>query len=454
MSRKLIAFVLVGVLCVGAGIGIWLAVRVPRDMQLRFLNWGQFIDESLIDDFETWYRQQPGIHRRFRVDIAYYTSNDGLYNMITTGGRQVDLIVPSDYMLERLIRENRVQPLDMSLLPSITRSVEGGGYEFDPEIIDPAITGPVTGSTFRRYGDPANVVYGIPYMYGTMGILYDTRVVDIELLERYGWALLWANDPEITPSLTPAQRTQIGQVSMKDIGRENHAVAQFARLRADLLEVEGQERLDMINERVFTVTNQADIDVARDFLLRQPANTRYEPTGDDRMSDIFEGNATQAIGSEWSVNAVWAMKVGEESRFFEYFIPEEGTNLWINTMAIPRNANSASVAHAHAFINFINNRNHQGRDIPAQNMQAIGGTSPIISSQLAVFEYFYNESTMFDARPEQRESLLEAWFPGVRMGNDGPVTNTAITGRSGTMRSFSTELDDAISAMMLDISTR
>ena len=111
-------------------------------------NWGEYIDESIFDDFEA----ETGI----TVNYNTFSSNEMLYSSIKSGGSSYDVIIPSDYMVARMISEDLLLELDFSQIPNMSN--------MDPQYIN------------REY-DPQQK-YSVPYMWGTTGIIYNTTMVD------------------------------------------------------------------------------------------------------------------------------------------------------------------------------------------------------------------------------------------------------------------------------------
>ena len=138
---------------------------------LNIYNWGEFIADGtdgtrdIISEFEDWYEEEYGV----KVDVNYstFSSNEDMYNKISTGAVSYDIIVPSDYMIARMASEGMLQPLNFDNIPN---------YQYIDE-------------EFRNlYYDPENM-YSIPYAYGIVGIMYDANIVDEEDLG--GWDILW-----------------------------------------------------------------------------------------------------------------------------------------------------------------------------------------------------------------------------------------------------------------------
>ena len=145
--------------------------------ELNVLNWGEYIDEELIALFE----QETGV----KINYIEMISNEDMLTKMRSADSDIDLCFPSDYIIEQMIREDMLQPLDMSKIPN--------AKNIDPKMM--AIT-----DSF----DPGNK-YSQPYMWGTVGILYNTTMVDDEV---DSWGILW-------------NEKYAGQVWMYDIGRDS-----------------------------------------------------------------------------------------------------------------------------------------------------------------------------------------------------------------------------------------
>ena len=150
---------------------------------LYVYNWGEYIsdgsDDSLDSNeaFEEWYYEEYG--ERVKVNYSTYSSNEDLYAKISSGTVNYDVIVPSDYMIERMIKEDMLSPLNYDNIPNIENLSE--------EFFDKDNEAPFS------YYDPKNI-YSVPYFYGVVGIIYNTKMVD-ENCENIGsWNLMWDED--------------------------------------------------------------------------------------------------------------------------------------------------------------------------------------------------------------------------------------------------------------------
>ena len=115
--------------------------------EVNVYNWGEYIDESVLEDFE----EATGI----KVNYQMYDSNETMYGKIAPGGTDYDVVIPSDYMIARMIEEDMLEPLNFDNIPNFA--------DIDPELKNPEY-------------DPENL-YSVPYMWGLMGVIYNTTMV-------------------------------------------------------------------------------------------------------------------------------------------------------------------------------------------------------------------------------------------------------------------------------------
>ena len=261
-----------------------------QDVTINVYNWGQYIAEGdddsidVIDEFEKAY---PNIH----VNYTTYDSNETMYSKLKTGGISVDVIIPSDYMIARMIDEDMLLPLNFDNIPN---------YQYVDE-------------AYRNTSyDPENQ-YSIPYTWGTVGIIYNTTMVEPgEDMET--WDVLW-------------NEKYAGDILMFDNPRDTIGIA---------LKKLGYS---------YNTTDAAQITAAVDLLMEQkPLVQAYV------MDDIFEklegGNA--AIGVYYYGDFLTMYESNEDLAFA---LPREGTNRYVDAMCIPKGCENQE--NAEAFINFM-----------------------------------------------------------------------------------------------------
>ncbi|TJX60935.1 spermidine/putrescine ABC transporter substrate-binding protein [Soehngenia saccharolytica] len=267
---------------------------------INIYNWGDYIDPEVLDIFE----------EEYNVKVVYdtFATNEDLYVKIKQGGSSYDVIFPSDYMIERMIKENLIQKIDINKIQNI-ENVDERFMNLDY--------------------DPDNQ-YSVPYMWGTVGIIYNKNLVNRPLTK---WADLW--DEEFK-----------GEIIMLNSQRDTLAVA-LKKLHYSM------------NTR-----NIDELEEAKNELIKQrPLVYAYQ--GDEIKDSIISEEA--AIGVVWSGDAVAMMR---ENPNLVYVLPEEGTNLWFDAMVIPKDAKNVELAHE--FINFM-----LRPDIAAKNAEYIGYSSPL-----------------------------------------------------------------------------
>lgn len=277
--KKKLGLVLAGILCAGLLGGCGSSSKPT----LKVYSAGEYIDTSLLGQFE----------KEYDCKVVYETfdSNESMYTKIQSG-ETYDILVPSDYMIERLMKEDKLQPIDWSLVPNASG-------------LDEAVMG-------ESY-DPDNT-YSAPFFYGTVGILYNKNVVDEADLKE-GWEVL-------------RNTKYAGDIYMYDSERDSFMIA---------LKALGYS---------MNTDNKDEIDQAYDWLIEQRDTMNPVYAGDDVIDNMISGNKSMAV--VYSGDAAYIMSENEE---LGYYQPEEGTNIWQDAMVIP--ADSTQVELAHAYINFM-----------------------------------------------------------------------------------------------------
>lgn len=266
---------------------------------INVLNWGEFIDEDLLDDFE----DQTGIE----VNYNTVPTCEEMYAKMKNGGVNYDVVVPSDYMIARMIEEDMLAPMDLNNVPNAQYvDQEFRNPEYDP-----------TGE------------YSMPYQWGRVAVIYNKAMVDEADLG--SWDLLW-------------NEKYAGQILMFDNSRDAMGIA-LKRLGAS-----------------YNTTDEAVLRQAADMLKAQkPLVQAYVM---DQIFDKMEGG--EAAIAPYYVGDYFLMleELGDSDVEIGYYIPEEGTNLYVDAMCIPKDCRNK--AGAEAFINFL-----MEPEVMAQNTEEI-----------------------------------------------------------------------------------
>ncbi|MBP8594497.1 MAG: spermidine/putrescine ABC transporter substrate-binding protein [Ruminococcus sp.] len=261
-----------------------------QGLSINVYNWGEYIstgaDEGTLDvngEFE----KLTGI----KVNYTNYATNEELYAKLKGGGAAYDVIIPSDYMISKMIKEKMIQPLDFSNIPNFEYIMEN----------------------FRNQAyDPENA-YTVPYTWGTVGIIYDTTMIDIPP-EEIDWDLLWNED-------------YADQILMFDNPRDAFAIAEL--MLGYSLNTEDPEELEQAA-----------------FKLRQQKRIVQGYVMDEVFDKMEAGDAL--IAPYYAGDALTILEGNED---LDFVVPKSGTNLFVDAMCIPSNARQKEAAEM--YINFM-----------------------------------------------------------------------------------------------------
>lgn len=347
-------------------------VDVNEKIVLRIKNMEDYIytteddSDAFIHQFEA-YADTMGYHN---VDVVYSTTdtNETLYSQLLTGKSNYDLICPSEYMIQKMIRENLVVKLDKrdTLLPNY--DAYASSYirnRFDSIVVSDANGDPLKNT------DDSNVTlgeYGVGYMWGTLGLLfnpyyahYDTgKAID----DAQHWDMLWNTDYN-------------GTISIKDSMRDTYAMAVLQLYKDELAgyrsSYENSEiTAEEYNKDISDVFNRCDTDTIKDVekLLGTLRGNIFGLEVDSGKSDIVSGKI--GINLAWSGDAVYSMELGEEeNKELCYSIPLDGSNLWFDGWVMPKCTRSALQEEvAYLFLDFLSTPEYA-----RENMEYTGYTS-------------------------------------------------------------------------------
>lgn len=248
---------------------------------VNMYNWGEYIDKEVLDEFT----RETGI----KVNYETFVTNEDMYLKIKQGGSNYDIVVPSDYMIEKMIKEDMLEPIDKSKLSNYKNiDVKFLNKSYDPES-----------------------KYSIPLYWGTLGILYNKNLVDGEITS---WADLWDEKHK-------------DKIVMLDSSRDSFAAA--------LLK----------NGFSMNSRNKEELEIAKKDLIKQKKSILaylVDETKDNMLAEnaaiavMYSGDATELLNAD---------------KKFKYVKPKEGTNLWFDSMVILKN--SKNKENAHKLINFL-----------------------------------------------------------------------------------------------------
>ncbi len=283
--------------------GMLLTACGEKAVTIQVLNWGDYIDPELLDRFE----DETGI----KVNYTTMANNEEMLVKLSSPDCIYDLCFPSDYIIEKLIADDMLHPLDKSNIPNIAN--------IDPRFMDLSF-------------DPQNL-YSVPYMWGTVGVLYNTTMV--EEADAQTWGIFW-------------NEKYSGQILMYDSIRDTIGVT---------LKYLGHS----LNTR-----EESAIKEAEEALISQKRLV-YAYLGDSIKERMIGGNGAAAL--VYSGDAMWCMDEEEGNPDLAYTVPMEGSNLWFDNVVIPKT--SKHTAEAEMFINFLCDA-----EVAKANTEYIGYSTP------------------------------------------------------------------------------
>ena len=284
-----------------------------RKKVLKIYNWADYIDEGLLTEFPKWYKEQTG--EDVKIVYQVFDMPEVMYTKIAMGKEDFDLTCPTQYVIEKMLKNDLLLPIDRNF--GKTGSSLGNISPFLRNRMD----------AFSVLGKKA-VDYMVPYMWGTSGILYNTK--NISKNEAQSWACLW--DPK-----------NKGKILMKDHYWDVYNMAATVGFYPDI--VSGKRtRYDVSNDH-------ADADIAmveKQLKALKPNLAGWEADfGKEMMA-----KGQDWLNYAWSGDAVWAIdeakKVGVS---LDYEVPKEGSNVWFDGWVIPKYARNVKAASY--FLNYL-----------------------------------------------------------------------------------------------------
>ncbi len=321
----------------------------PSIHTLKVFNWGVYIDDTVVKEFEAKYDA--------KVIYDNFESNEAMYTKLQ-GGEKYDVLVPSDYMIERLINEKKLQKLDYKKIPNYSGIIQ---------------------SLKNLPCDPKNE-YSVPYFWGNVGLLYNAEAVSKADLDRLGWNIL-----------------------------------QDTKYKSKIYEYDSERDMFMIALKALGYSANskvpAEIDAAYNWLMKLKKGMDPVLVTDDVIDNMITG--VKDIAVMYSGDATYIVT---ENPSMAYYAPQEGTNTWVDSMVIPSNASNPDLAHK--WINYmlekdvaLKNTVFVGYTTPVQSVFdqviATGGAYEGIDAYVPRTNYPNDETFKYDE--ELKKILSDLW---------------------------------------------
>ena len=297
--KRIFTLMLVALMALGS-------FAADREHTLKVYNWADYIDDDVLKAFPAWYKEMTGED----VDVIYQTFyiNESMLTEIEVGHEDYDVICPSEYIIERMLKANLLKKIDKNLVPEDKRYFDN--------------VAPFVVNKFQQMSETENVSdYTVGYMWGTTGFIYNPAFVQREDLKSWG-ALL---DPKFE-----------GRIYMKDAFRDVYSVIVLYAYRDEI--ARGQVSRD---ELVRNITPERIARVEEVLTAAKPNIAGWEV--DFGKEEMTKGKTWMNLS--WSGDAQWAIdEAAEMGITLEYIVPEEGSNVWFDGWCIPKYAVNTKAA--------------------------------------------------------------------------------------------------------------
>ena len=308
-----------------------------RSRVLKVYNWADYIDEEVLTEFPAWYKEQTG--EDIRIIYQVFDINEIMLTKIERGQEDFDLVCPSEYIIERMLKKDLLLPINRNF---------GKTPDYIPNI------SPYIQKELEKISQPGRHTndYVVPYMWGTAGILYNKKFKTLE--EVSSWGCLW-------------DAVNRGKILMKDSYRDAYGTAiiyAHARQLADST---------VTVEQLMNDNSPEAIALAEKYLkAMKPLIAGWEA---DFGKEMMTKGKTW-LNMTWSGDAVWAIEEAEGVGIhLDYEVPVEGSNVWYDGWVIPKYARNKKAASY--FINYLCRP-----DVALRNMDACGYVSAVATPEI------------------------------------------------------------------------
>ena len=342
-----------------------------RSRYLKVYNWADYIDEELLDEFEDWYFEQTGED----VEIIYQTFdiNETMLSKIELGHEDYDVVCPSDYIIERMLRSDLLLPInkDFGDTPNYLDNIA-------PYIVDQF-------NLIQGNGKNAND-YAVGYMWGTVGMIYNPKYVSDE--DAKSWKALQ----------NPAYK---GKLLMKDAFRDVYT---------SLLIGLNREALDAGEKDIRTLTSDTS---AESLALVENYINSFKENVAGWEADFGKEQMTKELAwlnLSWSGDAQWAIdEAAEMGVELKYNIPEEGSVVWFDGWVIPKYAQNVKAASY--FINYMCMQESALRNMDMTGYVSVVGGEAILESITDEEEYEATDASYFFGEGAESVHINPIMYP-------------------------------------------
>lgn len=314
-----------------------------RDNILKVYNWSDYIGEGIIEEFEQWYQEQTG--EEIKVIYQTFDVNESMLAKIEKGHEDFDVVCPSDYMIERMLNNDLLMPLDFEAIPDSLDYISNNRSEY-------------IANMFRSINPNVDANdYSVAYMWGTTGLIYNAKYVTDE--EAASWNSI--RNPKFA-----------GKIFMKDAPRDVYGPVLIYLRQKEL-----QEGTVTLDDLMHDSSDQSIADVEEFMMEARELFAGWE--ADFGKDQLVQERAHLSLN--WSGDAIWAIEEAAEIGVdLRYIVPEEGSTVWFDGWVIPRYAKNVKAATW--FINFMCRPDIAIRNMDETGYVSANGDISVLESQI------------------------------------------------------------------------
>lgn len=352
---------------------------------LVIYNWADYIFDEDLADFKEYYKDLTG--KSIEITYVTFDTNETMLTRLTQGDSNVDVVCPSEYAIQKLIESNMLIPMhyfdEEQYTAGFSASVKAG-YEHNSDNVEKGIIEKVSTAfgnvKIKETGETVSMVdYFVPYMYGTLGILYnkyqfmELGIYDEEIMNKANWGILFNDDGDgniLSEGLT-------GNILMKDSIRDSYAATIFyikeRGMLDGLINEDGVLYTDLSAGELINAVDDQLLEIVREVLINQKEQLfGYEV--DFGKDDLLQGNAI--VDLAWSGDAMYAVEESWDDALedyeLSYYVPHSAGNIWFDGWVVPKTYNPNHIDAIKLFINYLNTPY-----AAAENFMEIGYTPAI-----------------------------------------------------------------------------
>lgn len=314
-----------------------------RDNILKVYNWSDYIGEGIIEEFEQWYQEQTG--EEIKVIYQTFDVNESMLAKIEKGHEDFDVVCPSDYMIERMLNNDLLMPLDFEAIPDSLDYISNNRSEY-------------IANMFRSINPNVDANdYSVAYMWGTTGLIYNAKYVTDE--EAASWNSI--RNPKFA-----------GKIFMKDAPRDVYGPVLIYLRQKEL-----QEGTVTLDDLMHDSSDQSIADVEEFMMEARELFAGWE--ADFGKDQLVQERAHLSLN--WSGDAIWAIEEAAEIGVdLRYIVPEEGSTVWFDGWVIPKYAKNVKAATW--FINFMCRPDIAIRNMDETGYVSANGDISVLESQI------------------------------------------------------------------------